>query len=67
MKFIYYRPLGYNFQRDYQSAKGANTQNNLVSFAVIALAFLFFIVVAIVYMGLHNGQTAIDTFGSGKL
>ncbi|KAI4454756.1 inner nuclear membrane protein man1 lem domain containing protein [Holotrichia oblita] len=61
------RPYRSNFQRDYQSAKQANSKNNLVSFAVIALAFLFFIVIAIAYMGLHSGQTAVDSIGASDL
>lgn len=64
---IFSRPYRPTYQRDYQSAKQMNAKNNLVSFAVIALAFLFFIFIAIAYMGLHSGQTAVDSIGaSGK-
>ncbi|KAK9753955.1 Man1-Src1p-C-terminal domain [Popillia japonica] len=61
------RPYRPTYQRDYQSAKQMNAKNNLVSFAVIALAFLFFIFIAIAYMGLHSGQTAVDSIGASDL
>ncbi|KRT79416.1 hypothetical protein AMK59_6963 [Oryctes borbonicus] len=66
MKTYMSRPYRPTFQRDYQTAKRTNANNNLVSFAVIALAFLFFIIIAIAYMGLHSGQTSLINSTPGK-
>lgn len=45
------------------TSDNSKSRSNLVSFALIAVALLFFIVVTVLYLGLHSGNTAIDTSG----
>ena len=56
-----------DFVKSYQLNKDNNFRNSLVSFAVIGVTVLFFAVLAILYMGMHNGeQTAVDSVLDGK-
>lgn len=54
-----------NYGANYNAGPSDNSKSrsNLVSFALIAVAFLFFIVVTVLYLGLHSGNTAIDITG----
>lgn len=58
------RPLRHReLTRAYGSNKDDSSKNNLVSLTVIGLAFLFFVVVGVVYLGLHSGNSALEVVG----
>ncbi|XP_022903673.2 inner nuclear membrane protein Man1-like isoform X1 [Onthophagus taurus] len=60
------RPVKRDFVRDYhQTGKRSHLKNNLVSCALIAFAILFFVGLAILYMGMRDGLTDVDRV-SGK-
>lgn len=63
-----FRPLRHRdlLSREFQTRQANNIlKNNLVSFTVLAVAFLFFVMIAIMYLGIRNETSALDT--SGKL
>lgn len=60
-----FRPFAHhNANRDYRIRRENNIlKNNLVPFAVLGVAFLFFIVVAVMYLGIRSDSSALDTSG----
>ncbi|XP_018329156.1 LEM protein 2 [Agrilus planipennis] len=57
-----YRDLGSRYQRQ-DSNMGNIVRNNMVSLAVVGVAFLFFVLIGVMYLGMRSDSSALDTAG----